>query len=366
MAISDGSDGTEPDASQKKGFDISSLLKPVAEVDTAIGKLFLFPLSRSDISAFNDISTIDQSKRIREFLPFIASLSPDYSWEKERSGVTHDQVQSLLDPEVEELAEAYTLSNALRSAREGGKDRKPIVRDANESPTAFLDRLLRSEVEEQANQFRKLTDQALGPTQRLFDQVRNSSAILGSTLTEFERLSDRLKPAEISASSTNHFQVINEQYNRQARERAEELETVRLTGKMTAESAHALKDLVEAAATLMEQMDERDRKSDESTRTQITVAVWAVGISAVLSLLALIVSGFGYLQDQDSIISGDQWQAKMLTIIEQGAEQRSVVELENQELRERVKSLDARIEDLEADKRAVIDASETAYAPRSD
>lgn len=225
---------------------------------------------------------------------------------------------------------------------------------------------MRSEVEEQANQFRKLTDQVLGPTQRLFDQVRNSSAILGSTLTEFERLSDRLMPAEIPVSSTDHFQVINEQYNRQARERAEELETVRLTGKMTAESAQALKDLVEAAATLMEQVDERDRKSDQSTRTQITVAVWAVGISAGLSLLALIVSGFGYLQDRDSIISGDQWQTKMLTVIEQGAEQRSAVELENQEFRERVMSLDARIEDLEADKRAVIDASEAAYAPRSD
>ena len=51
MAVSDGSDGTEPDAPQKKGFDISSLLKPVAEVDTAIGKLFLFPLGSSDISA---------------------------------------------------------------------------------------------------------------------------------------------------------------------------------------------------------------------------------------------------------------------------------------------------------------------------
>ncbi|MGO3215492.1 MAG: hypothetical protein ACTIJ4_05230 [Halomonas sp.] len=366
MAISDGSDGTEPDASQKKGFDISSLLKPVAEVDTAIGKLFLFPLSRSDISAFNDISTIDQSKRIREFLPFIASLSPDYSWEKERSGVTHDQIQSLSDPAVEELAEAYTLSNALRSAREGGKDRKPIVREANESPTAFLDRLLRSEVEEQAHQFRKLRDQALGPTQRLFDQVRKSSSVLGSTLTEFEQLTKRPTPVEVHAPNMDHFHAINKQFASQARERAEELETVRLTGKMTAESAKALKDLVEAAATLMEQLDERDRKSDQATSKQITVAVWAVGVSAGLALLALIVSGFGYLQDRANIISGDQWQSKMLTIIEQGAEQRSVVELENQEFRERVMSLDARIEDLEAEKRAVIDASEAASTPGSD
>lgn len=49
MAVSDGSDGTEPDAPQKKGFDLSSFLMPVAEVDSAIGKLFLFPLDSSNL-----------------------------------------------------------------------------------------------------------------------------------------------------------------------------------------------------------------------------------------------------------------------------------------------------------------------------
>lgn len=357
MAVSDGSDGTEPDAPQKKGFDISSLLKPVAEVDTAIGKLFLFPLGSSDISAFNDISTIDQGKRIREFLPFVASLSPDYSWEKERSGVTHDQIQALSDQAVEELAEAYALSNALRSAREGGKNRKPIARDANESSTMFLDRLLRGEVEEKAHQFRKLSDQAFGPTQRLFDQVRKSSSILGSTLTEFEQLSKGARPVDIRTPGMDHLHVVNEQFARQARERAEELETVRLTGKMTAESAKALKDLVEAAATLMEQMDERDWKSDQATSKQITIAVWAVGISAGLALLALIVSGFGYYQDQDSIISSSQWQEEMLTAIQQVAEQRSASEKENQELREQVKSLGSHMDDLESAERTAVDTS---------
>jgi hypothetical protein len=355
MAVSDGSDGTEPDAPQKKGFDISSLLKPVAEVDTAIGKLFLFPLGSSDISAFNDISTIDQGKRIREFLPFVASLSPDYSWEKERSGVTHDQIQALSDQAVEELAEAYALSNALRSAREGGKNRNPIVRDENESSTAFLDRLLHSE----ADYFRKLNDQILGSTQGLFDQVRKSSSILGSTLTEFEQLTKgATAPVAIRNPSMDR---VNDQLARHAREsareRAEELETVRLTGKMTADSAKALKELVDAAATLMEQMDERDQKADRATSTQITIAVWAVGISAGLALLALIVSGFGYYQDQDSMISSSQWQEEMLTAIQQVAEQRSASEKENQELREQVKSLGSHMDDLESAERTAVDTS---------
>ena len=50
---------------------------------------------------------------------------------------------------------------------------------------------------------------------------------------------------------------------------------------MTAESAKTLKDLAEAATTLMEQMDERDRRTDQSTRKQITIAVWSVVASAV-------------------------------------------------------------------------------------
>lgn len=358
MAVSDGTDGNEPDEPQKKGLDLSIFLKPVAEVDSAIGKLFLFPLGSSDISAFKDISLKEQDKRIREFLPIIASLSPDYSWEKERSGLTHAQIQSLSDQTVEELAEAYALSDALRSAREGGKDRSPVVRGENESSTAFLDRLLRSE----ADYFRKLSDQILGSTQGLFDQVRKSSSILGSTLTEFEQLTKGITPrVEIRNPSMDRANAVGEQLARHAREsareRAEELETVRLTGKMTADSAKALKELVDAAATLMEQMDERDQKTDRTTSTQITIAVWAVGISAGLALLALVVSGLGYYQDQGSMISGSQWQEEMLTAIQQMAEQRSASERENQELREQVKSLENRMADLELAEQTAIDTS---------
>ena len=137
----------------------------------------------------------------------------------------------------------------------------------------------------------------------------------------------------------------------------------RLTGQMTAESAKTLKDLAEAATTLMEQFDERDRKTDKSTRKQITIAVWSVGISAVLALLSLIVSGFAYLQDRDNGVSGDQWQAKLLTAIEQGNQQSSAIERENEALREQVKSLGSRIAGLEAAQRATVKSTASNQKP---
>ena len=138
----------------------------------------------------------------------------------------------------------------------------------------------------------------------------------------------------------------------------------RLTGKMTAESAQTLKDLAEAATTLMEQMDERDRRADQSTRKQITIAVWSVGISAVLALFALIVSGFAYVQDRGSSSSEEQWQVKLLAAIEQGNQQRSATEHENEALREQVNDLGARIAVLEAAQRvAAAKKAEDATSP---
>ncbi len=137
----------------------------------------------------------------------------------------------------------------------------------------YVDRLLKKELEEHANDMRRMREKMLASTGSIFDQVRKSSSALGSTLTEFERLTKRSAHVEIHAPNMDHFHAMNEQFARQARERAEELEMVRLTGKMTADSAKTLKDLAEAATVLLERLDERDEKADKSTRTQINIAV---------------------------------------------------------------------------------------------
>jgi hypothetical protein len=108
--------------------------------------------------------------------------------------------------------------------------------------------LLRNEVEEQANQFKKLREQVLGSTHGIFDQVRKASQALGDTRLQFERLTKASAfPASLSPSIETKSLEFNShmaEYNaRLARERSEDREMVRLTGQMTAQSAETLQEL---------------------------------------------------------------------------------------------------------------------------
>jgi hypothetical protein len=180
----------------------------------------------------------------------ITSLSSDYGLKQERVGITADQAAKLSDQAVESIAEAYALSNGLRSAREGGKDREPMVRATDEPATAFLDRLLCNEVEEQANQFKKLREHALGSTHSIFDQVRKASLALGDTREQLERLTrgssfdagiGRTPSVEIRPLGIdNHMAEFSA---RMERERGEDREIMRLTGQASSQSAAMLQEL---------------------------------------------------------------------------------------------------------------------------
>lgn len=237
--------GSDAEPPKKKGLDLSIFLKHVAEVDTPIGKLYLFPLRVSDLRAFSELTATDAVERISAFMPCIASLSPDYALKQKRVGITADQVSNLSGQTLEIIAEAYGLSNGLRSAREGEKGREPIVRATDEPASAFLDRLLRNEVEDQANQFRKLREQALDSTHSIFDQVRKSSQTLGESWKQFEKLTKAsaiptsISPA-VESRSLEIGNLLSEQHNRLARERVEDREMVRLAGQMSAQSAKTL------------------------------------------------------------------------------------------------------------------------------
>ncbi len=163
-----------------------------------------------------------------------------------------------------------------------------------------------------------------------------------------------------------HLEVnsqLAEHAKRVARERNKELSLLRKTAETTAASATTLAEFAKVATTLMEQMDERDRRANRSTRKQITIAVWSVGITAVLALLTSIVSGFAHFQDRDNIASGDQWQAKLLAVIEEGNQQHSAVGWENQALREEGKSADSRIADLETAQRGAVKSTPPKQKP---
>ena len=340
--------GEEP---QKKSLKLLLRSKPATDVETLAGRIYLYPLRVRDMTDFEKLEPGDAVSQIRSFLPSIGSLTDEAP---ERIPLDSGIADGLSDDEIERAADAYAKSSAWQTVRDGSQERKPVVQEAGETASAFLVRLLKAEVEDYHQSAKRMHEAMLGSNRGLFDQVRKSTSVLGSTLSAYEELTKFSKPAplEIQPIRTDHFDALNRQMVQQAheraKERAEEMELTRLTGQMTAESAKTLKDLAEAATTLMEQMDERDRRTDQSTRTQITIAVWSVGISAVLALFALIVSGFAYVQNRDSSSSEDQWQVKLLTAIEQGNQQRSAAEHENETLREKVNVLGARIADLEA------------------
>ena len=348
-------------------MDIKKLLrsKPVTQVETSAGRIYLYPLRMGDITDFGKLEPGTPISQVRRFLPSVSSLTVESDESPDRIPLGPEITKTLSDNEVEQIAEAYALSPEWQNVRECVNDRKPISRKDGEPASAYLIRLVKEEIENQHQATKLMHEKILGSSRSVFDQVRKSYTDLGSTVKAFEAISRPAIEPSLSPRYLEFNDSLAKHSARMARERAEELEMVRLTGKMTSESARTLKDLAEAATTLMEQFDERDRKADKSTHKQITIAVWSVGVSAVLALLALIVSGFAYLQDRNNSLAGDQWQAKLLIAVEKGNLKFSGVKRENEILRRNVDALNTRVVDLDTTLNTVIEASREAPAVSS-
>ncbi len=348
MADTIEAEGGEAEPPLKKGFDLNITIKHIAEVDTPIGKLYLFPLRVSDLRAYSKLNATDAIERIRTFLPCISSLSTDYALKQERIDITIDQALQLTDQTLQKIAETYALSSALRSALEGEKDREPIVRATDEPATEFLDRLLRKKVQEQATQLENIKKQILGSTHGIFDQVRKSSQTLSETWKQFEKLNQAstipkgiARPVENSAFE--NFKRISEQQNKLVRERAEDRELVRLTGQMSAQSAKTLQQLADAASTMLEKFDERDEEAKRTTKFQLWIAVGSVIISAVLALLAILLSVAAFNQDKANTSSGDMRQDKVLEELNAANTHSAKLESEIQAIRQKVEQLNSEV-----------------------
>lgn len=333
MAQDDDAQSSGQSSPKRKALNLDLLFGPVASVPTTVGIVYLYGLRASDYEVLQKLTEAEPSARFRALLPCIASLFENKTFKEERQPIPPQEVDRLTDSDLDALADAYAATVQHRIRADGDVQEGPPQRDPGEPSTAYVDRVLNHEVKAQLDELRKMREKMLASTSSIFDQVRKSSSALGSTLSAFDQLTKSAAPVEIRAPSTDHFHAMNEQFARQARERAEELEMVRLTGKMTAESAKTLKDLAEAATVLLEQLDSRDKKADESTRRQIVIAVWSVGISAVIAVVALVVSAAAYVQDQRNGTSGDRFQADMLEAIKEGNRQTAALTLENQRLR---------------------------------
>ncbi|KHN67259.1 hypothetical protein AV645_00315 [Acinetobacter calcoaceticus] len=128
-----------------------------------------------------------------------------------------------------------------------------------------------------------------------------------------------------------------------AKEYAQDREMIHLTGQMTAQSAKTLQELANAAATLLERLDQRDKEAKNTTKIQLWFAVGSLIISTLLA-------GASFCQDYQNNKSGDKWQSTLLNEIHTlnkhnvDEEVRSVKE-ENQKLVNRIAVMESALKE---------------------
>ncbi|SEG05982.1 hypothetical protein SAMN05216334_12343 [Nitrosomonas ureae] len=99
--------------------------------------------------------------------------------------------------------------------------------------------------------------------------------------------------------SAAHLNLQLEMKEKENREREEMLQLNRVIGEMTQQSAMLLKDLSKVAAIFLERFDLRSEQSDIHIKKQIKIALYTLGVSALLSFATLIYTISSYNQNAD-------------------------------------------------------------------
>lgn len=315
---------------------------PVSKVDTNIGMIFLFPLTLGAVEKYQNIDEVFAIDRIRAFLPTISSLSSD----KSEAKLTTVQVAQLSDKEIDLLSEAYPLSSQFKPLHESSETENGFVRVEGESYIEFLDRLLKEEVKRTQKQFHQVYAQALTSTQGIFDQVRKSSLELGKSWQQYEQLKKTASPSiplfsELKTEALKVDPKLAEHAKIRAKEYAQDREMIHLTGQMTAQSAKTLQELANAAATLLERLDQRDKEAKNTTKIQLWFAVGSLFVSTLLAIISVC-------QDYQNNKSGDKWQSTLLNEIHILSKQKNNVDEEVRIVKEENKKLINRIAVMES------------------
>ena len=321
---------------KKKSLDLLRVRAPIAQVQTSIGPIDLYPLRVRDLSDFQNLESAEANLKVRKFLPNIGSLTAISEKAQEYVPLSQADVQALSDDEVETIADTYLKSYK----RWNGGESKPIARDGGETASAYLVRLMSSEIEWHEIS-RKQFLQSFSIPGTLLNQVRNSTSSLALALGSYGKLVTAEKePPQLDRSYESRARS-------EAERRSENTEWARQNLELTAASAQTLADLGKVATTLMEQLNERAQKTHSFTVLQACLAGFAIVVAIVLPGAALYFTWSAYEQDKDSAITEKLWHSNLLTVIEQESQQLSLTAYENLALRQQVKVLDTRIAGLE-------------------
>jgi hypothetical protein len=265
-------------------LNFDSLFIPPVKYDSKIGIIYLYELRETDLDTWRKNHQSKPIDRIRLILPGIASFVEARSFTDPRPPLPSEKIEQISNMELDCIADLYTKTYFSKQHTTGNSQGSEL--NQHESLVTILDRKIRDRVQVRAHE-----------SLALFDKLRKSSNSLGNTIINYEHLAkaDRL---------------------RHTGDRAQELEMVKITAEMTSKSAITLKNLADASVTLLEQMEQRDRKTDEFTKRQLSIAVWSVGISAALALVSLLFSIYISHQDNLSQNDEDRWRQLLLEAVQ--------------------------------------------------
>jgi hypothetical protein len=117
---------------------------PECAVLTSIGTVYLYRLGREDMQAWRALpATQLAADKFRVLLRRVASTAIAEQGVREAGGLQEAQVDTLDDEDIERIAEVYLEAPSLRwQQREAAAASPALVRDARESATKFIDRLI--------------------------------------------------------------------------------------------------------------------------------------------------------------------------------------------------------------------------------
>jgi hypothetical protein len=265
-------------------LNFDSLFIPPVKYDSKIGIIYLYQLRQTDLDTWRNNHQSKPIDRIRLILPGIASFVEARSFTDPRPPLPSEETKQISNMELDDIADLYAKTYFSKQHATGNS--QGSEQNQHESPVTLLDRQIRDRVQVRAHE-----------SLALFDKLRKSSNSLGNAIINYEHLA--------KADNLRRIGV-----------RAHELEMMKITAEMTSKSAITLKDLADASVTLLEQMEQRDRKTDEFTKRQISIAVWSVGISAALALISLLFSIFISHQDILSQNDEDRWRQLLLEAVQ--------------------------------------------------
>ena len=214
-----------------------------------------------------------------------------------------DVFSTLTEKDMAELTEMFRQRRAQHRVVTGDPSPEIGPQLEGEAALTFFDRVLGADIAatdvESRARSKKVLESLTSPASKLLEQLNFSSARLGRTLNEYGSLSN---PQLEIPHFVDHFGEAN---RRMADERREDRKLAQLTGKMTAQSAEMLQELVDSAGKFLLCFDARDSKSDKQTSFQLWLAIFSLIASVILSGVGVWYANATYNRDSAKIAADE-------------------------------------------------------------